>query len=285
MLKLGIIGFPLEHSLSPIMQTAAMQQLNISGEYKAFEIKEEDLEKVFNDLKKNELRGFNVTIPYKTKIIPFLDELTLTAQLIGAVNTVTIESNGKTIGDNTDVTGFWGSIPDEYKKKMPEITTSVLGCGGSASAICLALIQNNLNTLKIYGRNKQKLEKFKDVLLRIKEKTNSKTNIETNVLKNINLTDSSILINTTPLGMYPDINNSPVEKDRLVGATGQLPLLVYDIIYNPKETMLLKYAKELNLKTMNGIEMLIGQGHASLCIWLGKEVSALGAMRMAMESL
>ena len=168
---------------------------------------------------------------------------------------------------------------------MPEITVSVLGCGGSASAICLALIQNNLNTLKIYGRNKQKLEKFKDVLLRIKEKTNSKTNIETNVLKNINLTDSSILIKTTPLGMYPDINQSPIEKDKLVRATGQLPLLVYDIIYNPKETMLLKYAKELNLKALNGIEMLINQGHASLCIWLGKEVSALNAMRITVMQL
>ena len=281
MLKLGIIGFPLEHSLSPIMHTAALNHLNINGEYKAYEIKEEDLEKVFNDLKKSGLRGFNVTIPYKTKIIPLLDELTLTAQLARAVNTVTIEPNGKAIGDNTDVSGFWASLPDEYRKKAPEITASVLGYGGSASAICLALIQNNFNTLKIYGRNKQKLDKFKDFLSDAKKKTNSKTNIETSTLKNIDLSGSSLLINTTPVGMYPDTNNSPVEKDKLSELSKDT--LVYDIIYNPKETTLLKYAKELNLKTLNGIEMLIRQGHTSLCIWLGKEVSAISAMRSAIS--
>lgn len=282
MLKLGIIGFPLEHSLSSVMQTAALQHLNISGEYKAYEVKESDLEKVFNDLKKNGLKGFNVTIPYKTKILPLLDELTLTAQLAEAVNTVTIKSNGKTIGDNTDVSGFWDSIPDDYKKKLHKITASILGCGGSARAVCLALIQNNLNTLKIYGRDKQKLDKFQGFLLEIKKKTNSKTNIETAMLNNIHLSDSSLLINTTPIGMHPDINDSPVAKDKLSELSKDA--LVYDIIYNPKETKLLKYAKELNLKTTNGIEMLIRQGHASLCIWLGKKVSALNIMRITIAN-
>ena len=282
MLKLGIIGFPLEHSLSPIMHTAALQHLNVSGQYKAYEIKEGDLEKVFSGLKKNGLRGFNVTIPYKTKIIPLLDELTLTAKLIEAVNTVTIKSNGKTIGDNTDVSGFWDSIPDNYKKKMHKTTASVLGCGGSARAVCLALIQNNLNTLKVYGRNKQKLDKFQDFLLGIKKKTNSKTKIEIETLNNINLSGSSLLINTTPIGMSPNINDSPVEKDKLSELSKDA--LVYDIIYNPKETRLLKYAKELNLKPLNGIEMLIRQGHASLCIWLGEKVSALNVMRITIAN-
>lgn len=269
MLRLGIIGFPLEHTLSPVMHEAALQHLNINGEYKAYEIKEGELEKTFKDLKKQCLRGFSVTIPHKKSIIPLLDELTERAKLIGAVNTVTIEAGGKTIGDNTDVIGFWDAIPEEIRKNIPKETTSIIGCGGAANACIAALIMHEAKNIKIYGRNKDKLNAFKNHLVKMSHRGISTAHIEIDLLGNIDLSNTFMLVNTTPLGMYPNINDSPVSKEELK----KLPqdALVYDIIYNPSETKLLKDAKALNKKTLNGLEMLIRQGAASFTIWTGKE--------------
>ena len=281
MLKLGIIGYPLEHTLSPVMHTAALQQLNINGEYKAYEIKEENLEREFKKLVKSGITGLSVTIPFKTKIIPLLDSLTETARLIGAINTLRVDSSGLTTGENTDAKGFYDSIPKRFKS-ISDKTVTVLGCGGSARAICIAFLLNKVRTLKVYGRNPLKLKEFEKFLLGRKEKLSSKTSLSTSQLDKLDLEDTFILVNTTPCGMYPKINDTPVKKEKLA----ELPekSLVYDIIYNPKETRLLKNAKELNLKTLNGIEMLARQGASSLSFWLGKDISAMGVMRLAVEN-
>ncbi|OGI19132.1 MAG: shikimate dehydrogenase [Candidatus Melainabacteria bacterium RIFCSPHIGHO2_02_FULL_34_12] len=280
MLKLGILGYPLEHTLSPVMQTAALQYLNISGEYKAYEVVEEELEKTFRRLKEEGIKGLNITIPYKKKIIPLLDELTQTAKLIGAVNTVTFE-NGRAIGDNTDVMGFWNAIPLDIKNRMNKERTVILGCGGSAYACGVALILSNAMNLKIYGRNKDKLEEFKKFLESRAKGLNINTNVEIGLFSDLNLKDTFLLINTTPVGMHPKTNETPVLKENLKELKSDG--LVYDIIYNPPETKLLKDAKSLNLNTLNGIEMLISQGAASIAIWLGQKVSPIGAMRLAIK--
>ena len=278
MLKFGIIGYPLEHSLSPVMQNAALQYLNINGEYKAYEIKEEELKETVKRLINDGLKGFNVTIPHKIKIIPLLDELTDIAKQVGAVNTVTI-NNGKTIGDNTDVIGFWEATSPDIRNNLKGKDVSILGCGGSAYAVCTALILNNAKNIKIYGRNKNKLEGFKKHFVKTPQCGVSTTHIEINLLNNIDLSNASMLVNTTPVGMHPDVNNSLIAKNILE----KLPqdAIVYDIIYNPPETKLLKDAKSLDKITINGIEMLIRQGAASLAKWIEIKEPPLGVMRLA----
>ena len=273
-LKLGIIGYPLEHTLSPIMHTAALQHLNINGEYKAYEIREEELEKKISEFKKQNFRGLNVTIPYKKKVIPFIDEMSENAKLTDAVNTITFLENGKLRGDNTDITGFWESIPEGVRKIIPEKNISILGCGGSACAAAVALVLNKTKRIKVYGRNKERLVNFKKSV-----ESTSTTIIDIDLLNNIDLSKTFMLVNTTSIGMYPNIDTSPVTKDLLK----KLPkdVIVYDIIYNPSETKLLKEAKFLGLNTLNGIEMLVRQGATSLNIWLDKNVAPIEVMKNA----
>ena len=276
-LKLGILGYPLEHSLSPAMHTAALQQLNINGEYKTYEAQGSALENVFKQLKKEKINGLNVTVPYKKTIIPFLDELTNRAELIGAVNTIIFDGEGKALGDNTDVIGFWESIPEQFLDRLTNV--SLVGCGGSAHAVVTPLLQYKLKSLKVYGRNKDKLEVFKSDVELIKEKVKSKASIEIDLIQNIDLSSSNVLINTTPVGMYPNINDSPVKKELLEKMSKDS--LVYDIIYNPLETKLLKDAKSLGLHTINGVDMLVKQGAASLDIWFGKKIAPIEVMKNA----
>ena len=281
-LKLGIIKSSGTPSLSTIMHTAALQHLNINGEYKAYEVKPEDLEKVFNELKKEKVMGVNVTIPHKINIIPLLDKLTDRAKQIGAVNTVTLK-DGKSIGDNTDVSGFWNAIPNEIRKNIAGKNISILGCGGAARACTVAFLSNNISSIKIYGRNKERLSNFKKSLesnlVEATLKVASTTIIDTDLLNNIDLSDTFMLVNATPIGMYPNIDTSPITKDVLK----KLPkdAFVYDIIYNPFETKLLQYSKSLGLKVLNGVEMLVRQGAESLNIWLEKDVAPLEIMRNA----
>ncbi len=268
-LKLGIIKAPGTPSLSVIMQTAALQHLNINAEYKAHEVTSENLEKVFKELKKEKIRGLNVTMPHKINIISLLDELTDKAKHTGAVNTITFKENGKTIGDNTDSNGFWSAIPEGSRTNLLNKNIAILGCGGAAHACAIAFLSHNVSSVKIYGRNKNKLNAFKNFL----------KNIEIDLLSNIDLSNTHILVNTTPVGMYPNIDQSPLTKEDLQ----KLPkdALVYDIIYNPLETKLLQSAKALDLKTLNGVEMLVRQGAESLNIWLGKDIAPLEIMRNA----
>ena len=277
MLKLGIIKGLSGISLSSIMQTEALQHLNILGEYKVYEATSEQLEKLFKELKANGVKGVNVTIPHKVNIVPFIDELTERAKLVGAVNTITFQENGKTIGDNTDVVGFWEGIPQEIKKEIPGKNVAILGCGGAACAVAIAFLLNNVSSIKIYGRNKDKLKNFKQAV----QTSHRGVSIEIDLFANIDLLNTHMLVNTTPLGMSPNINLSPVTKEEL----GKLPKdsIVYDIIYNPQETKLLKDAKSLNLKTINGIDMLVRQGAESLNIWLGKKVAPVQIMKNALR--
>ena len=276
-LKLGIIKSSGTPSLSTIMHTAALQQLNINGEYKSYEVKPEELKSVLEKLKKEKVKGLNITIPHKISIVSLLDELTARAKQIGAVNTV-IFKDGKSIGDNTDGGGFWEAIPENIRENIKNKNIAILGCGGAAHACVTALLLNNISSVKIYGRNKNKLEDFKSFLMTVKTPRRD-VSIEIDLLSNMDLSDIDMLINTTSVGMYPDVNESPVSKECLK----HLPKdsLVYDIVYKPQETKLLQDAKSLGLKTLSGVEMLVRQGAESLNIWLEKDVAPLEIMRNA----
>lgn len=265
-LKLGIIGYPLSHSISPIIQCAALKSTTLNGFYDKFEIQQENLQtqlKVFID---NEFSGFNVTIPYKIEIMKYIDWISPEARQIGAINTVKINKNGTSQGYNTDIYGFTNSIPINYRKNIKN--AKILGCGGAALAVIYGLQELGTKNITIYVRNKQKASQILD---KFSNKINSYIQIEDiNLIKN--LEDADILVNATPLGTKGENQNKiPINSEIL--KTAPSSILVYDLVYNPQQTLFIKSAKNLGLKTINGLEMLILQGAKAFEIWTSQKPS------------
>ena len=259
---LCVIGHPIEHSMSPIMHNAALKDLSLDYVYVAFNIPPNDLKKAVLGFKMFSIKGINVTIPYKEKIIPYLDEIDPLAEKIGAVNT--IKNEGKyLIGKNTDASGAKKALLDAGC----EITGKkalILGAGGAAKAVGFA-ISEDLDAVYIANRTEKRAIKLaKDLTNKTTIKAVGK-NMSINTLKNL-VNDVDILINTTPLGMYPDIEESPISKEMLHNN-----LFVFDIVYNPLETRLLKEARKIGCKTLGGLDMFVNQGALAFEWWTGKK--------------
>ncbi len=256
-LKLGIIGNPLSHSISPVLQEEAIKSVGKNGEYKKFECDTEHLSETIEFLKENNYIGFNVTIPHKENILKYLDFIDKTAEKIGAVNTVKIE-NGKLLGFNTDIYGFIEPIKNKQFNNA-----AILGAGGAARAIVFGLDKLNIQNIKVYARDINKVNIFINSL-------NNKIN--TNIIAeklsdNLDFSNTDILINCTPLGMKGKLENQmPTNLDNI-----NKNLFVYDIVYNPQETLLLKKAKEKRLQYINGLDMLVYQGVKAFEIWTGEK--------------
>ena len=263
--KLGIIGKPLSHSISPSIQESALLSKNLKGSYEKFEVDKEDLGELIDYFKKNDFSGFNVTIPYKTEIIKYLDEVDEGAQKIGAVNTVKISADKILIGFNTDIYGFYSSfLGISGLKKSPLNNAVMLGCGGAALSVVFGLEKLGCEELVIYARN---LDKAAEFINNIKDKT--KMRLFAQKLELISsLSNTDILVNATPLGTKGENENmSPVNGNIFLSA--KKSMIVYDLVYNPQETELLKIAKEQGLYTINGLDMLLLQGAKAFEIWTG----------------
>ena len=259
---LCVIGHPIEHSMSPIMHNAALKELSLDYVYVAFNIPPNDLKKAVLGFKMFNIKGINVTIPYKETIIPYLDEIDPLAEKIGAVNT--IKNEGKyLIGKNTDASGAKRALLDAGC----EITGKkalILGAGGAAKAVSFA-ISEDLDAVYIANRTEKRAIKLaKDLTNKTTIKAVGK-NMSINTLKNL-VNDVDILINTTPLGMYPDIEASPISEEMLHN-----DLFVFDIVYNPLETRLLKEARKIGCKTLGGLDMFVNQGALAFEWWTGKK--------------
>ena len=259
---LCVIGHPIEHSMSPIMHNAALKDLSLDYVYVAFNIPPNDLKKAVLGFKMFSIKGINVTIPHKENIIPYLDEIDPLAEKIGAVNT--IKNEGKyLIGKNTDASGAKKALLDAGC----EITGKkalILGAGGAAKAVSFA-ISEDLDAVYIANRTEKRAIKLaKDLTNKTTIKAVGK-NMSINTLKNL-VNDVDILINTTPLGMYPDIEESPISKEMLHNN-----LFVFDIVYNPLETRLLKEASKIGCKTLGGLDMFVNQGALAFEWWTGKK--------------
>lgn len=266
--KLGIIGYPLSHSISPAIQTAALHSVKLYGSYEKFEVAENELKSQIDYLRENDYSGFNVTIPHKINIIKFLDELDETAQRIGAVNTVKINPDGTLQGYNTDITGFINSILNNDCTSKNFKTAKLLGCGGAALAVIFGLEKLGCENLIISVRNIEKTHAF---LEQLKNKTTIKFKIE-DINNQSTLENVDILINSTPLGTKGTNENSmPTTRELLKSANKNI--LIYDLVYNPLQTMLLKTATDLKLSSMNGLDMLIYQGAEAFNIWTNKTPS------------
>ncbi len=259
---LCVIGHPIEHSMSPVMHNAALNDLSLDYVYLAFDVTTADLERAILGYKKSNIKGINVTIPHKEEIIQYLDELDPLSKQIGAVNTVKNEG-GVLLGRNTDALGAKKALVDsgfkiEGKKAL------ILGAGGAARAISFALSEK-IEEIFICNRTEERAVKLAKEL---QDKTKIKAigkDMSEKTLKTL-VYSVDILINTTPIGMYPKIDISPISKDLL-----NENLFIFDIIYNPLQTRLLKDAKEIGSKTLNGLDMFINQGALAFEWWTGKK--------------
>lgn len=260
--NLGVIGYPIKHSLSPVIQNAAIAAAGLDYAYIAMPIAPEDLKTAVSGLKAANFSGFNVTIPHKVTIMQYLDEIDPVAEFIGAVNTVKIE-NGRLYGYNTDVIGFINPLLKEGFELKGK-TVVIFGAGGASRAIICGLIQQKVAHIILGVRNKVKGEKlaasFKDLI-----------SIEAYDWRDGEFTawlaKADLLVNTTPLGMFPNIDGVvPLEWEKVKNDA-----FVYDIVYTPAKTRFLREAEEHGHKILNGEKMLAEQGGASLQYWTGKE--------------
>ncbi len=251
----GVIGDPISHSLSPVFHNYFLSQRNINGIYIPLKISSNNLASKLK-LLKNNFSGFNLTIPHKENIMKYLDEIDDLAMEYGAVNTVKVVDN-KLIGYNTDGVGFVKSL--EYMNvNLKGKDVLLLGAGGAAKVIALEVIKLGGN-LTIANRDIERA-------LQVKNQITKLYDVSINLVKLAELNSSfHVIINSTPIGMYPHINECPISSNLLEGTE-----LVYDLIYNPYETKLLQLASKLGAKTINGLPMLIYQGLKSLEIWTGE---------------
>jgi len=247
-MKLGLLGRTLSHTVSPRIHARIFAYTGFKGGYGVFEVKKEGLPD-FVQAARGELSGFNVTIPYKTEIIRYLDALSEEAGDIGAVNTVHV-LRGKLTGYNTDYFGF-GYMLAKAGISIKGKTCCILGSGGAARAVVLYLKDNGAGNISIISRNT----------------VNAKEIFPGFDIKDYKGLKGDVLVNTTPVGMYPEITGCPVEKD----VFGRFSA-VADIVYNPRETVFLRTARELGLKTAGGMHMLVAQAVKSEEIWQGTPI-------------
>ncbi|MEM7590945.1 MAG: shikimate dehydrogenase [Cyanobacteria bacterium P01_A01_bin.83] len=264
---LGIIGDPVEHSLSPVMHNGAIASLGLDYIYVPFPVKQGDLARAIAGFTAVDLLGFSITIPHKQDIIPLLTEISDDAANIGAVNTVWRTASGWK-GTNTDAAGFMAPLK-AMSRDWNSVTPVILGNGGAARAVIAGLTNLGCPEIHVVGRNPDKIAKF--------HQSWSHSPKITSVLKIHNWDNLSslipaadLLVNTTPVGMSPHIDASPVAPNLMQKLKSQA--IAYDLIYTPNPTQFLKLAQAQGATTIDGLEMLVQQGAIALEIWLQQSV-------------
>lgn len=261
--KVGLISWPIEHSLSPIMHNAAFEALGMDWTYLPLPTKEQHLENGIHGLKALSFEGCNVSVPYKTKVIQYLDEIDSTVQKMKAVNTIKIK-DGKLIGYNTDPIGFIRSLLSNDIDPVG-LNILIIGAGGAARAALFGLSEFDVNHISIMDKvESQAVTLIHDLASLFQENKLDffrpvEDNFE-NLRKHLDL-----VVNATPVGMFPEIDVSPWPD----GVALPDNALFYDIVYNPEETKFLSRANSEGHKTISGLGMLVNQGIASFEIWTG----------------
>ena len=280
---LGVIGDPIEHTFSPAMHNAGLNELGLNYIYLPFHVKEDMLGECIQGAKAMGIKGLNVTIPHKSNVIKHLDDIDSVASMIGAVNTIQFiydednessnQDNGinvRTKGFNTDGYGCVRAI--EEKTSIKDKKVSITGAGGAARAVAFQIANSGIDELSILNRNLSKAQSLANDL-----KTNLKS-IDIDISINAydleelkrELSDSDIFIDTTPIGMYPNVDDKPVASADMLHED----LLVNDIVYTPMKTSLIREAELANAEVVYGYKMLLYQGIRSFEIWLGREAPA-----------
>ena len=269
----GLIGWPVEHSLSPAMHNTWFSALGLAGRYLLLPVRPEMLERKISSLAARGFRGVNVTIPYKQAVIPLLNGLSSEAKTIGAVNTIVVERDGRLIGHNTDSSGFITALRDSGFDPHAR-TAIVVGAGGGARAVVHALLAAGIHKISVLSRTieraKELIHSFGDDRLHGKLLTEGTLREGTR--------EADLLVNATSLGMWPYVDGSIWPHGTALPAH----LHVFDLVYNPIETHLLKQARSSGARAISGIEMLIQQGAAAFALWTGKR-APLAVVRRALK--
>ena len=265
----GLLGQPVNHSLSPIMHNAAYEEMGLDWCYMAIPCDKTHLEKVTKALRIIDCKGLNITIPHKQEVLKACNKLTSIASDIQAVNTLIPEKNNQWRGANTDVEGFIAPLKDQ---NLINKNVVIIGCGGSARAVLMGLNNLNVHKITIIGRNENSL----NILIKNMKELSKKKNI---LIEGINNTKSNVrpyieeadlIVNTTPIGMIRGKNekeNIPLGSeiwDKLSNKT-----ILYDLIYTPRPTKWLKLGQQKNCYTIDGLDMLVEQGALSIKLWSG----------------
>jgi len=281
MIRLGLLGYPLSHSLSPRLHAAAFKSLGLEGEYRLYPVAPDDrdgLTQLIGRVRSGELHGLNVTIPHKQAVLPLLEKLTPSAEAIGAVNTIYLEGD-KLIGHNTDAAGLLTDMQKYVSQGSSEKKALVLGAGGAARAIVYALLTDHWTvTLAVRRADIEQA----GALVRSMKQDGRNSFLRSVLLEAGELSPLSdgirLVVNTTPVGMFPEVGYSPWPEGLLFphGA------VAYDLVYNPRETMFIQQARAEGLCTASGIGMLVEQAALSFETWTGL-VPSRDAMFSAVE--
>jgi shikimate dehydrogenase len=264
MIKLGLIGYPVGHSLSPAIQNAALKASGLKGDYSLFPVAPDDmqaLENLMASVRSGEMTGFNVTIPHKQNVIPFLDELAPTALAIGSVNVI-YRHDDKLIGDNTDAPGFLADLKrflTTETRRHGALNALVLGAGGSARSVVYALCTSGWQVTLAARRSEQAKE--------LASQYNDLGVLELDP-DFFQLPDVDLIVNTTPIGMTPNVDQSPLPENTTLPKQAK----IYDLVYNPRETKLVREARTQGLQAITGLGMLIEQAALGFTLWTGIEL-------------
>lgn len=266
----ALLGSPVAHSISPLMHNESFRQLGLDYVYLCFDVNESTLSSAVHGLKACGIKGFNLTMPNKNKIVELIDELSPAAKLIGAVNTV-VNENGRLIGYNTDGTGYMQSVKDAGYNIIGK-TITIMGAGGAATAICSQAALDGVEKIHIFARRSSR---FWDRTQKLTDTINSTLSCkaelheqeDTRTLRT-SIGESTLLLNATSVGMVPNTEASVITDPSFFTED----LIVSDVIYNPKETMFLRLARQAGCQTFNGMYMLLYQGAEAFRLWTGKEM-------------
>ncbi|KGA98473.1 shikimate 5-dehydrogenase [Alkalihalobacillus alcalophilus ATCC 27647 = CGMCC 1.3604] len=270
----GLFGYPVGHSMSPIMHEAAFKELGQKANYHAFNVKPDKIEEAVMAIRALELGGCNVTIPHKVNVMNYLDEIDPEAAEIGAVNTI-VNQGGKLKGFNTDGRGYLQSLL-EIAHTLEGKSVAIIGAGGAARAIVTVLVHESVSRLVVANRTKIKAEQL---IERHKSKATELGVMDMRELE-YELASFDIIINTTSVGMSPNTDECPLSLNNLKKET-----IVSDLIYNPLKTKLLIEAESRGAKVLNGVGMFVNQGALSFEYWTGLKPDRKVMTKIVLEQL
>lgn len=265
----GLLGSPVEHSISPMMHNEAFRRLNLDYAYLAFDVGTDTLEKAVEGLKVMGARGFNLTMPDKNLVCSLVDKLSPAAEIGGAANTV-VNDNGVLTGYTTDGIGFMRSVEEAGQNIIGKKMT-LLGAGGAAAAILIQAALDGVKEITVFNIRDEFFTRAEGIMEKLRKKTDCVLNLydfsDPELLKK-EIAESAILVNGTTVGMAPNTDRCIIQDESVF----RKDLFVFDVIYNPEETLLLKKAKAAGCRTANGLYMLLYQGAASFELWTGQKM-------------
>ncbi len=276
----GVIGHPIKHSHSPFMHNNSFGLGKLDYIYLPFDILASNLEDALKGMVALGIKGFNVTLPYKEKIMDFLNENSEEANVIGAVNTI-VNENGTLKGFNTDVDGIY-SVLEPHKKMLENSIVSVIGAGGAARATIYSLIRNfKPKKINIINRTEEKAESLHEYFAAkmLFEQIEAFELIPPDIVELLNTSD--LIVNATSIGMLPDEDDAPTT----IADSFHKDQLIFDLIYNPIETKFLNLAKSKGAVTINGLQMFVRQGAKSFELWTGEQMPEKDIYKMLQEKL